>query len=550
MMHYDDEALCAYADGSSPTSASIEAHVAACARCAATLQDIRQLMDLLRTDAFWESAPALDVDRFEERLQAERAEAALLCDHILQGPVEWWPQRLRTAHGARTTALVQELLERAERSPRGAEIMASMALSLVEQLHDAGYPELHLKLVTVQALRGYVSARGGDPEAMQALARAERMLHGLPGGEFERAHLKLVKASLFGDDAVTLAREAAETFLRFGDRPRAIQAPTLLIARAASLHEREPLEALRFAEAAISVTEALPGEHELRGTAWKERANALSYLGRFEEALESCRRAERAYRELPAPELGLATVAFVRASILFEQQQYDAAEEPAAVAERGFRRLGDAERQTCALHLRGLIAYERGDLEQATSLFERVSAYGHAAADPLWTARAAQALANCQIDRHQLAEATLQLHGALERFRALELRMEVNRTEWALARVLLAGGKFEEAIPRLQAVADTFEHAGMATDAALAGLDQADALVALGRTREVTRLAAHLFEVFRTAGMLTGALSAMAYVKESAERGVLLPTDVHVVRRFLRRAERQPELLFLRPAGD
>jgi hypothetical protein len=42
----------------------------------------------------------------------------------------------------------------------------------------------------------------------------------------------------------------------------------------------------------------------------------------------------------------------------------------------------------------------------------------------------------------------------------------------------------------------------------------------------------------------------MAYVKESVERGVLLPTDVHVVRRFLRRVERQPELLFLRPAED
>ena len=54
-----------------------------------------------------------------------------------------------------------------------------------------------------------------------------------------------------------------------------------LIAHAANLHEREPLDALTFAEAAISVAEALPEDHypakavfELRGTAWKERANA------------------------------------------------------------------------------------------------------------------------------------------------------------------------------------------------------------------------------------------------------------------------------------
>lgn len=327
-----------------------------------------------------------------------------------------------------------------------------------------------------------------------------------------------------------------------------------LIAHAANLHEREPLDALTFAEAAISVAEALPENHypakavfEMRGTAWKERANALSYLGRFDEALECCRRAERAYRELLTPELGLSTVAYVRGSILCEKQQYEAANEAATAAERGFCHLGDEERRTRAVHLQGLIAYERGALEKATTLFERVYEHGESVADPLWMARGAQALANCHIDRGNLAHASMHLHMALKLFRTLDLRIEVNRTEWGLARVLLASERVEDAILRLRVVVDVFERAGMITDAALAGLDQADGLVAVGRTREVARLAGHLFEIFSATGMLNGALAAMAYVKETAERGVLLRTHVHAVRRFLRQIERQPELLFVPP---
>lgn len=325
-----------------------------------------------------------------------------------------------------------------------------------------------------------------------------------------------------------------------------------LIAQAASLHERDPLDALTFAEGAISVAEALPVDlypakavYELRGTAWKERANALSYLGRFDEGLESCRRAERAYRELVAPGLGLSTVAYVRATILFEQQRYEEAEEASAVAAAGFSHVGDQERQMRAVQLQGMIAFEKGDIDQAATLFERVYDYGEAQADPLWAARGAQALAHCHVERGQLAEASMYFHRALSVFRGLELHAQVTRTEWGLARVFLASGRPGDAVRRLHEVIAAFEAGGMVTDAALAGLDLADALLLLGKAREISALATRLFAAFNNAGMLTGALSALAYLKEAAERGTVAPVHVDAVRRFLRR--RQPDLLFAPP---
>ena len=83
-----------------------------------------------------------------------------------------------------------------------------------------------------------------------------------------------------------------------------------LNAAAHSICESKPRVALTFAGAAISVAEALPDDlyparavFRLRGTAWKERANAQMLLGQFPQAHESLDRAERAYGKTPTMDL-------------------------------------------------------------------------------------------------------------------------------------------------------------------------------------------------------------------------------------------------------
>lgn len=327
-----------------------------------------------------------------------------------------------------------------------------------------------------------------------------------------------------------------------------------LIAHAATLHECEPLVALTFADAAIMIAEVLPDDsyaantvYELRGTAWKERANALRFLGRYDEGLESLRRAERAYRALTWPAFGLASVAHVRASILLEQERYEEASEAAAIAEQAFSYLGDDDRQMGALFMRAIVAFQRRQLETAIELFRRISDYGETHHDALWTARAAQALGNCYLDARNAAEASVQLHTALVLFRELGQRTQIIRTEWGVARLFMDGGKLEEAIRRLRTVIAEFASGGMVTDSALAGLDLAEILLAVGQQREIVVLTRDLFRVFTDAGMLTGALTAIAYLKEAAESGRLTSADIEAVRGFLRRAERQPSLRFVPP---
>ena len=327
-----------------------------------------------------------------------------------------------------------------------------------------------------------------------------------------------------------------------------------LSAHAHNICQNEPLDALTFADAAISVAEALPDEtypakavYELRGTAWKERANAQRFLGQCPEALESLLRAERAYKRLTSPSLGLSTVAYVRACVFCDQQRLDEAAGMAERAEHGFAHLGDDDRRMTALYLRATIKFEARSLGDAAALFHQVIDYGESMNSSLWIARGSSSLGKCEVHRGNLGEASMHFHKALALFREIGMANEKLSAEWGIAKVLLQGGKRSEAMRRLRDVAAEFEARGKVTDAALVGLDIADTLLALGQTQQIVELSTRLFRVFTNAGMLTGALTALAYLKEAAAAGTLTLDGVQAVRSFLRLAERQPALLFVPP---
>jgi len=318
--------------------------------------------------------------------------------------------------------------------------------------------------------------------------------------------------------------------------------------------ESEPLDALTFADAAISIAEALPQDaypanavYELRGTAWKERANAQMLLGDFAGALDSLTRAERSYKRLTSPSLGLATVALVRAGVYYSQQKLDEAAATAERAEYSFAHLGDDERRISALYLRANIKYEMRDLDGAFALFTQLAEYGESMNSARWVARALNGLGNCALDRRDFGAASMHLHKVRTLFHEVGSGSDQLTAEWGIGRLLLHVGKPAEAARRLRDVAAEFETLGMITDSALVGLDIAEALLALGETRQIVDLAAHMFRVFTAAGMLTGALTAIAFIKEAAAAKSLTKDDLAVVRAFLRRVVREPEMLFVPP---
>lgn len=318
--------------------------------------------------------------------------------------------------------------------------------------------------------------------------------------------------------------------------------------------DRQPLYALALAEAATRIALALPARsyppkaiHELRGESFKEQANAFYRLGQFARALTALDNAQEEYRKLPYEGIGIAAVKYVRAGVLAEQDRFGEAEtlalESAAVA----LHLGDTERYMRARHQQGHIRFLQQQFAQAAEVFADVLAYGEKENNLLWIARESLNVAGCYVELGRICEASDLLSRAQRLFGELQLTSEIPRTNWTIARMLFAQGHPTEAIYKLRTVVQEMTNGGMLTDAAIAAVHLAEMLHAANRGREIPKLLSGVVRTLIDAGQLSGALTALAYLRDSSAAGPVQPAVFSYVCRFLSRTERQPELVFAPP---
>lgn len=271
-----------------------------------------------------------------------------------------------------------------------------------------------------------------------------------------------------------------------------------LNAKAHEIVASEPLEALIFADLAQVVADHLSDDiypnnavYELRGTAWKERANALRRLAEFDEALESLQRAEQAYEHLRSSGRGLAAVELSRASVYYERGELQKAAEHVERAEQGFAHLSLERQRMKAVWLRGEIAYESLQYAESVAIMQQVMQFGEEIGDSRWVARGSYCRALCELEFGNLADAAKLFHAALVIFREIGPREDRIATEWGSSRVVLHGGKASDAARRLRDVIAAFEEIGSVSVAALVGIDLAEALLALERWEEIAKVARH-----------------------------------------------------------
>lgn len=315
-----------------------------------------------------------------------------------------------------------------------------------------------------------------------------------------------------------------------------------------------PLRALMLGETAAAIVGMLSEERytrteiaALRGLAWKQQANANRQLGRFAAALEALVRAERAYRELPLPDLDLASITFIRATIYFYQGDYALAEKVAAASTATFEQLGQTELYIRSRHLQGCIAFEEREVDKAQVIFDSIYAYGKASDNLMWIATESQVLGHCYLERHEFARATQFFHEGMVVSRRLHMLAWEIHCRWGLALVLQREGRHHTAMARLEDIREEFVVLGSVSTAALVTLDLMETFLLLKKPREVRRAAGNIVRLFRDAGMVTGALTAADYLKQAAAMERVTPSLIDYVRRYFRRAELQPDLAFVPP---
>ena len=311
MAHYDEESLFEYVEGTSPIASEIESHVSSCRDCASEVGEHRDLIATLGEKDVWESpAPAprqfvLNVTAFAERARLEDERAVALCEELLTGPAAWWRQRLRKMQNVYTGGMVKQLLERMrsyiESSPVNALQVTALAIEIANALDVSAYPCDYVIKLRAQALRdhAYVLAfMGRYPEALDAAERSKRLFAQVPLPEYDLARLALVQASILchidrAQEAIVLAHQAAETFRRFGDVTRHLNAR---ITEAGMIYESGNVEAALEIWLALEQDPAIDDLGRVRVT--HNIGTAYGDLGQSEKAVDFLQRCIPVYEML------------------------------------------------------------------------------------------------------------------------------------------------------------------------------------------------------------------------------------------------------------
>ncbi|HEX9986233.1 MAG TPA: hypothetical protein VGF69_23435 [Thermoanaerobaculia bacterium] len=329
-----------------------------------------------------------------------------------------------------------------------------------------------------------------------------------------------------------------------------------LCATAMEMLERQPLHALEFAVAAATIADALPDDYYpsravfgLRGRAWKARANALRYLNRYGEALAALDEAERRFKEITINELEIATVRYVRASVLASGHRFTEALVEVRGAADVFRSYENEQREVDAKMLEGTIHYFSENYGEARAIFETILAYANVRENRLLEARARHNLALAAIGEEDFKSARTGLVQAQECYAELGLHTEHLRVTWALGRIEREEGNTARAKADFEKARQGFEQLSMLVDAALVELDYIGLLLGDHNVRDIRARSERLVRVFKAAGMYTSALTAVSYLNDVAHS----PSGVTAwllgrIRAFLMELQRDPQLLFVPPA--
>ena len=313
----------------------------------------------------------------------------------------------------------------------------------------------------------------------------------------------------------------------------------------------DPQAILRVTKVAVDVADSLGSVEsrfrKLRASAWHEHGYALYAADRFAESLNAYNNAEELLEQDGLFEFDIANVTLHRTQVLRELEEFDEALAVVRRVRSVFDKYGAKTRVAAAEATEAAILYRVGRFEEALPVFQRIA--GDSAVDETSRALALHNAAEGLAHLSRFDEARVACVQAIAEFERLRLAVMRTRARWVLARILVASGSCEQALPIFDVAKREFEESGLHQEVALIGVDTAEALWTLGRTSEVPQHCQDAIEAFARVDLTysEGARTAFAYLKEAAEGGTFSKAVVKQVRGYLETLPKQPQLLFASP---
>src|SRR5258708_32285265 len=239
--HYDEDRIIRLLQNGRPELVKQDPHLSSCARCAATLEEYRLVEETLAEAAVWDlrDLPGEPVQATIDTLRAfagdmarEDAEASSRISQLLEGPREWWSNRLRQNPTWRTAGMVRRLIAATARAidtmPPDAVEIPALAVDIAEGLDPVAYASDIVAKLRGAAWRerGFALYYTGNyPAALNATETAEGHFRKCIVSEYDLARTTTLRALVYRPmdrvpEALSLTGESASIFALFGDKQR------------------------------------------------------------------------------------------------------------------------------------------------------------------------------------------------------------------------------------------------------------------------------------------------------------------------------------------
>jgi tetratricopeptide (TPR) repeat protein len=313
-----------------------------------------------------------------------------------------------------------------------------------------------------------------------------------------------------------------------------------LLVRAEGLEATAPQQAADMTKLAVDISSELPlSEYPsdlvitLRGHARREHAYSLMWLGRYHDALRLADEAESTFAQLPIPEYERARVQLVRAMIVRNLDRFEEAAVLARASAMTFGEYGDVRRYTIARMIQSAILQQTGRLQEALAGWVELAAMP--SLDPATRVAIKVDTGICYRGLGQIDKAAEHITAAAAEYDMLGETIFAAKARWSLAATLVAAARPADAVPILRTTWKQFENLGMEADAALVGLELAEALLLSDQADDVPAICRSVLDRFTRAGMTSRAINALAFLREAIALGQAEPTLVRHVHDFLRK---------------
>lgn len=286
----------------------------------------------------------------------------------------------------------------------------------------------------------------------------------------------------------------------------------------------------------------------LRGQAWRERAQALQYSGRLDDAYRAIEKAVAAFELCPSAQVERARTQLVRAIMLWRSEKLDEALASAHFAREVFQTFGLSERTRAARWMVANIQITRHDYRGAIEMLRAIESE-MTNARPAEVASVMANIGVCFREVREYDRALGQFEFALAIQQETGNRPEVARLRWNIAQTVAAAGKLAEAEKRYRAVRSEFQAHGMVRDTALVDLSLAEVALAQNRFVEAEQLCRDVIAYFESVENSTSskAISALMYLREAVAQRKANAAVAEAVRKYIGRLPQQPNLLFAPP---